>query len=100
LGYRPKNEVIVGLSAQKRGLSWVIGPKTGYLFLFSSQMVHSPNGTFAKWFIRQMAHTPGGLVFLVSGFAILAIHEDYIAMTKRWKTTNPKYICKNMLQLK
>jgi hypothetical protein len=23
-------------------------------------MVHSPNGTFAKWHIRQMAHSPNG----------------------------------------
>jgi hypothetical protein len=29
LGYRPKNGFIVGLSAQKRGHSWVISPKTG-----------------------------------------------------------------------
>jgi hypothetical protein len=71
LGYWPKNGVRVGLSAQKRGHSWVIGPKTGselgyqpkngfFLYLCSSQMVHSPNGTFAKWFIRQLVHSPNG----------------------------------------
>jgi hypothetical protein len=28
------------------------------LFLCSSQIVHLPNGTFAKWYIRQIAHKP------------------------------------------
>jgi hypothetical protein len=76
LGYWPKNGVIVGLSAQKRGHSWVIGPKTGselgyqpkngffYFYVVAKwyirQMAHSPNGSFAKWYIRQMAHSPNG----------------------------------------
>jgi hypothetical protein len=32
--------------------------RQAFLISCSSQMVHSPNGTFAKWHIRQMAHTP------------------------------------------
>jgi hypothetical protein len=76
LGYRPKNGVIVGLSAQKgvivglsaqkRGQSWVISPKTGFIYFYVvakwyiRQMAHSPNGSFAKWYIRQMAHSPNG----------------------------------------
>jgi hypothetical protein len=76
LGYQPKNGVIVGLLAQKRGHSWVIGPKTGselgyrpknvyfYFYVVAKwyicQMVHLPNGTFAKWYICQMAHSPNG----------------------------------------
>jgi hypothetical protein len=37
------------------------------LFLCSSQMVHSPNGTFAKWFIRQMVHSPNNTQAISSG---------------------------------
>jgi hypothetical protein len=74
LGYRPKNGVRVGLSAQKGGHSWVISPKTGselgyrpkngffYFYVVAKwyirQMAHSPNGSFAKWYIRQMVHSP------------------------------------------
>jgi hypothetical protein len=76
LGYRPKNGVRVGLSAQKGGHSWVISPKTGselgyrpkngffYFYVVAKwyirQMAHSPHGSFAKWYIRQMAHSPNG----------------------------------------
>jgi hypothetical protein len=34
--------------------------KQASFFLCSSQMVHSPNGTFAKWFIRQKVQSPNG----------------------------------------
>jgi hypothetical protein len=47
--------------------------RQAFLFLCSSQMVYSPNGTFAKWFIRQikwyirqMAHTPFCMISLQS----------------------------------
>jgi hypothetical protein len=93
LGYRPKNGVIVGLSAQKRGHSWVIGPKTGselgyrpknvhfYFYAVAKwyirQMAHSPNGSFAKWYIRQMAHSPNGThpfkSCLIKALAVIAL---------------------------
>jgi hypothetical protein len=59
--YDPKNGVIGGLYDPKHTLNQSSINFT--LFLCSSQMVHrqmahSPNGSFAKWYIRQISHKP------------------------------------------
>jgi hypothetical protein len=82
LGYRPKNGVIVGLYDPKHTLNQSINQSINQssliltLFLCSSQMVHSPNGTFAKWFIRQMVHSPNSTqAFAASENNFLAVYS-------------------------